>query len=311
MRYGWFNRKWSKTGGVGYDVSPSESFVDFAIWYYQKMVQTWTDGVYWDNTFLSANYDPVVGGAWIDAKKSVHPGMGLFHLRNLIKRTAIMHWQEGKQVNSSRTPFINLSHMTNTMIVPVLSFGNCNMDWEWRYGYSDFQDRFSPDLTVAETIGRQVGAWGTILAGGHPDPKDPRTEWMWRTRLGVCLVHEIKDFDWRPGIVVDLYTKLFEFGYGLPECRVFNYWDAPHPVSAEGADVRTLAMARENAAIIVVTDYGEGGACTLKLDLPALGISGQPRALNLETGEPIQTTSPGLLQFSLKKHDFMVIRMQP
>ncbi|MDP6359778.1 MAG: DUF6067 family protein, partial [Planctomycetota bacterium] len=38
LRYAWFNREWSPKGAVGYDVSPSKSFVDFALWYYRKML---------------------------------------------------------------------------------------------------------------------------------------------------------------------------------------------------------------------------------------------------------------------------------
>jgi len=283
------------------------------VWYYRRML-TCFDGVYWDNTYLSPHYDPVVGSAWKDEKGRWHPGMGLFHLRDLVKRTAVMHWQESGKMRPppSRLPFIQLSHMTNTMIVPILSFGNSNMDWEWRYGYSDFQDRCSADLTVAETIGRQVGAWGTILAGGHPDPKDPRTPWMKRTRLGVCLVHEIHNFDYDAPLDVEIYTKLFAFGYGEPDCRVFNYWDPPHPVSvtSDTADARTLAMARNGAAVVVVTDYGQGGKCLVKLDLEALGLKPDATAIDLETDKAVETIAPGELGFSLKKHDFKILKVK-
>ena len=217
------------------------------------------DGVYWDNTYLAANFDPVVGGAWTDERGRVHPGLGLMHLRELVKRTAVMLWRQTKDLPDGRRPPITLAHMTNTAIVPVLSFVNCTMDWEWHYGYEDFQDRFSADLTVAETIGRQVGAWPTILAGGHPDPRDPRVDFMWRTRLGVALVHEIQVFDYRPKRDFDVYTRLFEFGYGADGCRVFNYWQPDHPVRVEGVDARTLAAARGGGAIVVVTSYGKSG----------------------------------------------------
>jgi len=311
LRYAWFRRDWDPKGDVGYDLSPSESFVDYAVWYYRKMLQTWADGVYWDNTFLSAHYDPVVGNAWTDEKGEVHPGLGLFHLRNLIKRTAIMMWQESRGVDARRLPFISLSHMTNTMIVPILSFGNCTMDWEWKYGYDDFQDRFSPDLTVAETLGRQVGSWGTILAGGHPDPKDPRTARVFRTRLAVCLVHELQNFDYQPKQDTDLYAKLFAFGYGLPDCRVFNYWDAPHPAAVTGADARTLVMARGGQAIVAVADYGGGGACTLTLTPDAVGVAGTASATDLESGAAVERVGPGAYRFDLPAHDLRVIRVGP
>jgi hypothetical protein len=311
LRYAWFGRSWDRKGDVGYDVSPAESFVDFAVWYYRKMAQTWADGVYWDNTFLSAHYDPVVGNAWTDEQGEVGPGLGLFHLRNLIKRTAIMLWQEGKAADPERLPFLTLSHMTNTMLVPVLAFGNCTMDWEWKYGYEDFQDRFSADLTVAETIGRQVGAWGTILGGGHHDEKDPRTARLFRTRTGVCLVHEIHHFDYRPAADTELYGKLFAFGYGLPDCAVHNYWETPHPLKVTGVDARTLAMARGNQAIAVVTDYGGGGTCTLELALDTLGVPAEATATDLESGAAVERLGPGVFRVDLPAHDYRVIRVGP
>ncbi|MDP6114847.1 MAG: DUF6067 family protein, partial [Planctomycetota bacterium] len=308
LRYAWFNREWSPKGAVGYDVSPSKSFVDFALWYYRKMLVCF-DGVYWDNTFLSANYDPVVGNAWQDDKGRWHPGMGLMHLRSLIKRTAVMFHNESKELPDNRKPLLTLSHMTNTMIVPVLSFGNCNMDWEWKYGYEDFQDRFSPDLTVAETIGRQVGAWPTILAGGHPDPKDPRCPHLWRTRLGVCLVHEIQAFNWRPPSDTKLYERLFEFGYGEDGCEVFNYWQAGHPVTvnSNSVDARTIAIAHKAKALIVVTDYGEGGECNVNVQTDKLGIRKDASAKDFETGEAVEGSAASSFKLVLQKHDYRIL----
>jgi len=309
LRYGWFNRNWGSDEGVAYDVSPSRSFQDYALWHYREMLRSF-DGVYWDNMFLSAHFDPVVGEAWTDDQGRVHPTLGLFHLRELAKRTAVMLWQETKDLPEGRKPPVTLSHMTNTMIVPVHSFLNCTMDWEWKYGYEDFQDRFSPDLTVAETIGRQVGAWPTILAGGHPDAKDPRVDFMYRTRLGVALVHEIQVFDYRPERDLEIYGKLFDFGYGSDRCKVFNYWHAGHPVRVEGIDARTLALAHSGEAIVVVTDYGDGGRARVTLDLKTLGLEAGAQAADFETSEPVERSGPGAFAFDLKKHDFRILHVK-
>lgn len=309
LRYRWFGRDWSKQKNVGYDVDPGRSFQDYALWYYRRMLRCF-DGVYWDNTFLSANFDPVAGRAWTDEGGRTHPTLGLMNLRQLVKRTAVMLWQETKDRPAGLKPPVTLAHMTNTMIVPVLSFSNCTMDWEWKYGYDDFQDRFGADLAVAETIGRQVGAWPTILAGGHPKPDDPRVDFMYRTRLGVALVHEISVFDYNPRRDVEIYRKLFEFGYGTGQCRVFNYWRPGHPVRVEGIRACTLAMACGGGAIVVVTDYGEGGQCSVKLDADTLGLKPEATAVDLETDKPIERTGPAGFRFPLSKHDFRILKVQ-
>jgi len=289
----------SKSGGIAYDICPVESFQDAAMWYYREMMKCF-DGIYWDNIFMAANYDTVAGGAWVDEKGRTHPSMGLWAMRDLIRRTAVLFNEEGRPV------FANVPHMTNTNIVPILSFANINLDWEWQYGKRDFQDRFTPDLTVAETIGRQCGNVPLILSGGFYDDKDPAWEWCMRTRLGVCLVHEIRVWDWHPAFHYAMYQKLFDFGYGSPECRVYNYWDEGFPLKVSGVDAKGIVMANGPRAIVIVTDYGEGGACELQLDLVRLGLPATVKAKDLETGEAVEGDG-GRVSFPLKRHDFRAL----
>jgi hypothetical protein len=310
LRSAYFNRNWRKDGQVDYDLAPAPSFQDYALWYYRKMLDCF-DGVYWDNMYLSANFDPVVGGAWTDPQGRTHPGMGLWQLRELAKRTAIMLWRETRAFPAARRPPVTLAHMTNALLVPVFSFINCTMDWEWKYGYDDFQDRFTPELTVAETIGRQVGAWPTILAGGNLDPKDPRTDRVWRTRLGVCLAHEIQPFDWTPPRDGEIYARLYRFGYGTGACRVFNYWQPRHPVGVEGIRACTLALACRGAAMVLVTDYSGGGTCRLSLDLDRLGLDPGATAVDVETGRAVERSAPGRFVFPIANHDFRLLEVRP
>ena len=91
---------------------------------------------------MSAQYDTVVGGAWVDegAHASGHGPVG--DARHSSSARAFMFNEQGKPV------FANGAHMTNTNIVPILSaIANVNLDWEWQYGKRDWQDRFAPDLT--------------------------------------------------------------------------------------------------------------------------------------------------------------------
>jgi len=293
----------SKSGGLAYDICPGRSFQDAALWYYREMMKCF-DGIYWDNLFMAANYDTVAGGAWVDEKGRVHPGMGLWAMRDLVKRAAVLFNEEGRPV------FSNVVHMTNTNIVPILSFANINLDWEWQYGKRDFQDRFAPDLTVAETIGRQCGNIPLILAGGFYDDKDPAWEWCMRTRLGVCLVHEIRVWDWHPAFHYEMYGKLFNFGYGDKDCRVYNYWDEGFPLEVAGCNAKGIVMVKGPKAIAIVTDYGEGGTCTLKLDLGKLGLPATVKPSDFETGEAMTGMAPGEVTFPLKKHDFRAVLLE-
>ena len=158
-----------RQGEVGYDITPTKSYRDYALYYYRQAMNCF-DGVYWDNIYLSANRDTVAGGAWIDDQGRTHPSVGLWDMRELIRRTAVMYHEEGR-------PGVFVAHMTNTNIVPILAFANVSLDWEWRYGDRDFQDRFSSELTVAQTIGRKTGNVPLILSGGLHDRTVERYPW--------------------------------------------------------------------------------------------------------------------------------------
>ncbi len=285
---------------AAYEVTPTASFRDAAAWYYKEML-TCFDGIYWDNIFLAANQDTVAGGAWVDEKGRIHPSMGLWDLREMFKRTAVLFHEQGRPV------FANVAHMTNTNLVPVLAFCTVNLDWEWQYGKRDWQDRFTPDLTVAETIGRQTGNIPLVLAGGFYDPKDPAYEFCMRTRMGVCLVHEIRFWDWGPAWCYDLYKRLFDFGYGDPACRVYNYWDEGFPLTVTGCDAKGIVMVNGKRAVVAVTDYSGGGDVTLKLDLKAVGLPDTIKASDLETAEALTGAASGEVSFPLRKHDLKVV----
>ena len=285
---------------AAYEVTPTASFRDAAAWYYKEMM-TCFDGVYWDNIFLAANNDTVAAGAWTDEQGRIHPSMGLWDLREMFKRTAVLFNEQGRPV------FNNVAHMTNTNLVPVLAFCNVNLDWEWQYGKRDWQDRFTPDLAVAETIGRQTGNVPLVLAGGFYDPKDPAYDFCMRTRMAVCLVHEIRFWDWGPAWCFDLYKKLFDFGYGDPACQVYNYWAEGFPLTVAGCDAKGIVMVNGKRAVVAVTDYSGGGDVTLKLDLKAVGLPDTVKATDFETGAALTGAAPGEVSFPLKKHDLKVV----
>jgi hypothetical protein len=292
----------AKTGAVSYDVCPVRSFQDAAMWYY-KEAMTVFDGIYWDNLYLSSNFNTVTGGAWTDDQGRVHPSMGLWAMRDLVKRTAFLFNEQGRPV------FSNVIHMTNACIVPVMAYANINLDWEWQYGDRDFQDRFTPELTVAETIGRQCGNIPLILSGGYWSAPKEKQEWINRTRTGVMMVHELRAWDWQPKAMWDLYRKLFDFGYG-DKATVYNYWDEGFPLQVKGLEAKALVMVNGQRAVAIVTDYGAGGDAQVSLDLARLKLPVTLKPTDLETGAELTSPAPGTAAFSLPKHDFKVIIWQ-
>ncbi|HEY1791844.1 MAG TPA: hypothetical protein VGG34_02930 [Opitutaceae bacterium] len=284
--------------GTWFDLNPSESFRDYATWYYRRMLTTFADSIYWDDTFLQSVYRPIDTDAYRRPDGRIQPAAGLWDMRALIRRTAVLGAELGK-------PPTNMVHMTNAAIAPILSFAQSMYTWEDMKSDLDFQDRHTRDYIRAESIGRQHGdvPFAMLLTV----TKDPaKLAWIKRTGTGVLLVHEIKtsgsEREWSVA-----FQKLVDFGYGQKDVRVFNYWDADNPVSVDGGDVATLCVAKSGAALAVVCDYGGGGEMTLHMNRKALGLSQGLAARNEETGEALPVDPDGSVHFQLRRHDYMII----
>ena len=170
------------------------------------------------------------------------------------------------QHQMGRRPLVYM-HMTNANIVPMLSFGTMILDHEWRDGgdwtNKDSQERLYLDddtsLLLAQSTGLQSGCLAVYHDLFHGDER------LSRSALGVALTHEMKyGRAWWPP-ADNAATQMSNFGYGLPDCRVWRYWDDRQPF-------KTTGVARENpgrwpAAArrwSVVTSYGPAGDVMLE-----------------------------------------------
>ncbi len=291
--------------GVAYAVDPVPSWQDMVLYYHRKMLDTFADGIYFDDYFLAPNYSPF-GPGYVDDEGRLHPGVNILGFRELTKRIAVMHHQMGRQP-------LTFIHMTNVNIVPMLSYGTMLLDHEWRdqgdHAAEDFHERLNLDddtsLLLAQSTGFQSGCISVI----HDLLRGPQRDRFVRSGLGVALTHEMKfPLYWEP-LGKTIAEHLSSFGYGLSDCRVFRYWDEPSPVTTSGAAVKTLVLSRGGEALIVVASYGPAGEVTLDLDLARLGLSGELSAVNLETGQKIEQTAPGQFKLPLERHDFCLARI--
>jgi len=294
-----------ETAGIAYAIDPLPSWQNMVLHYLKRMMETFADGIYFDDFFLSPNYTPT-GPGYVAEDGTLRPGVNIFGFRELARRTAVMQHQMG------RRPLLFI-HMTNANLIPLLSFGTIILDHEWRdqgaFKDKDCQERLYLDgdtsLLLAQSTGLQSGClsvWHNLFHGD---------ERITRSALGVSLTHEIKCGLWYGPLHARTTALLANFGYGLPDCRVWRYWDADQPVKTEGAPVKTIVMARAGRALLAVSSYGPGGDVSLSLDLAALGVPADAVARNAEIGEPIERTAEGRFKLSLPRHDFRLIEVGP
>ncbi|MBC8134033.1 MAG: hypothetical protein H7X95_13700 [Deltaproteobacteria bacterium] len=302
-------RTWARNTGVQYEVNPVSSFRDYALFHYNKMLTTYADVIYFDDTYLAPTYNTVNSAAYELANKEIQPAASLWDMRALIRRTAILV----KGLARPR-PNHNMVHMTNAAIAPVIGFAATQLDWEdGSLDALDFQDRYSREYLQAESIGRQFGNVPFALTLIRSEQKD----WLTRNAAGVLLTHEIKISDHQPSLPYwENYDRLTGFGYGTTAgtnaTTVYNYWDAGYPISITGGVTSSLVVSKPGGAMVVVTDWNAGASTNYLLSIPnkaQLGLTGTIRATNKETNLPLTIDGSGRVAFTLPRHNFMVIEI--
>lgn len=281
------------------------SRLDYLVHAYRELQRHGVGGIYWDNVCLFSNENP--GTTVGDGRRAESDVWGL---RELIRRTAGMAEEE-------RKPMALISHMTNAAIIPALCWGNAQLDWEWHYGSTDFQERFSRDYILTTSLGLQAGVRPVAL-GGILNAKDAAQQrWIERTRIAATFPHEI-DVWQADELWTKLRQRLYELGYGR-DAKVFHWYDDEPLAHVEGLDAITLVVAGPKEIAVLVADWGTGGSGTrtsgtVTLDLKRLGLGANAQAVDWEDASRSATVMDGRLPVvDLRQHDFRLylIRREP
>lgn len=304
-RQQWTARPFNRESGHAYDLDPVKSYADCAVTWYKAMVETGAaDGIYWDDVFPSGNFNLGVTDAYRAPGGEIQPTCGIFSMRSLVRRCAVMMAEIGKD------PRDNWVHMTNTAMAPVSAFAGVHYDWEDTAGDTAIQERYSRGYVLATAIGRQMGCRVGVM--GYFATKDPASEKLRRlerTGTGACLANEL---EWpRVKIWRDVHGRLCEWGYRKPDTKVWNDFDedVPFPVETKGPECAALAMSRGGEALVVVSDWSSGGEYSVRPDCAALGIRSGFEAYDFETGKPLAVEG-GAVRLPIGKYDFAILRLK-
>ena len=186
-----------------------------ALHYSRRMLESFADGVYYDNVYLRADYNPL-GPGYVADDGSLRAGVSLWAYRDLLKRSAVMQHEIG------RPNTLLYAHMTNVNLAPVLAWSSVTLDLEWRMtGGLQFEDQQTRDrigcdnantasthcnssaFVLAQTAGGQAGVVPVAISeGGQYGPTcasrpdlgaGPNcTGWLLRTKYAVMIPHEVR-----------------------------------------------------------------------------------------------------------------------
>lgn len=278
------------------------SHLDYAIFYLKKMCENGMTGVYNDNAFFHCNYDWVTGGAWIDNHGEVHPSFSLWHLREYCRRQILAMKEAG-----IKSPWLTIHH-TNGNILPALGFATNTMGMEWKYGTSDFQDRFSQDYIRAVNQGYQGGFFATSLEGIFDCKTPEQKTHVTRTMLAALLPHEVQPTLQQSGdhkLVLKVLGVKQAFGVGKPDCKYYPYYSPENPVVQHSDDIMISTYKRGNAMLLVIGSYANKDT-PLDLKLKSGKITS---AINAENDNQLDVKN-GICHLNLKRHDFAIIKIK-
>ena len=255
------------------------SYRDFAVWYGAQWLRRGF-GLYFDNAFPKRAYDTVTTNAYELPNGRVQPSAGMWAHRRFLRRIWVLH----QQLYNPRTPQMMMIHMTNTHIVPFMVWNEANLDLEWLMTAEPAQSKYAPDLLRAQSLGRQTGNIPFVLALTRKgEATEEERQFAKRTRWGAMLVHEIKR-----GISSETYPEpLSEFGYGLDDCTVYNYWDADAPLDVSDGKCKWMLLKRDGKLMVLLATWnGQPNDVTVSLNTDQLGMNAS-RAINAESDQTI------------------------
>lgn len=236
-----------------------ESYLNFAAWCGAEFIRRGM-GLYFDNTFPKPTYDTFTTSAYVLPNGRVQPSANMWRQREYLQRIWVLH----QQLAPRETKPLMMLHMTNSHIPPYMVYGMANLDLEWRYGGGPYQKKFPPDLLRAESLGLKSGNIPTSLASHGSSP--------WKTVFGAMMVHEIRTR--LKGEGAELMKHLVEFGYGLPDCRVVNYWDANPPLKISDQKCKWLLLERDEKLMLLLTTWNDkANAVRVNFDTDRLDMS--------------------------------------
>jgi len=265
----WGNEDWPERGRppdtheVG--VHPTETYLDYAAWWWKKSFSYANNGIYCDNVNAALTFNRSYPGVYAEADGSIVPAAGLWCMRAYSKRV----WQ---LLNECRMrPLVWQPHMTSTGILPVLSFCTTQLDWEWKYGEGPCQTRFPVEYLQLVSNGELWGAECQIC----DDSKYKGDELLNRSFFGVARVHDVHRNHGGGWIA---FEKRFASEWEPDEeLETVRYWDEGElPVKLESSgDVKWILHAHrgQRAMMFLVNYTSKDVTCKVTVDLARYGLA--------------------------------------
>ena len=300
----WRKSPWRERRNSSYAAEPSPTYSDFLLYNIRARLREGViDGYYYDMITAYQLDNPFVSEAQELANGTIRAAWGIFALRELVKRTAIMMYQEKKDF-CGYAPL--MLHMTGAPFVPVLSFAGMQLDWEMNFSNMVYQKRFPTEYAITHSTGEQAGVFATGLLNFRGVP-DEDLERVMRSAVATSFVYHV-DPSFKqsaPKWYRPMLDKIYEFGYGKLDTTVIPAFAPENPVTVTPDRVKaTVAKRADGALLLRIGNLGE--AAEAEFDLHGLA---KGEATDLMTGKKLG--SGGRFKLSIADHDFALVEVLP
>jgi hypothetical protein len=235
-------------------------------------------GLYFDNAFPHLTKDQLTSDAYVIPKLGVQGSANLWEMRDYHRRIWNIIREHGAKWGGKPMSMI---HMTNTDVIPYLTWNDMNVDLEWFYGPEPQQSKYGIPLLQAETSARQAGSIPFALAVIENCKTPVEQRMAERSKFGAMMTHEIR-IKIEGAEIQKLARVLYGFGYGLTGLNttntvldtVYNYWADVYPVSCDKPLVKTLLVKRGAELMLLVCSWDKNPCqASFTFDTKALKVS--------------------------------------
>jgi hypothetical protein len=249
---------------------------DFRTWHAIEAVKRGY-GLYFDNAVPHLTKDPLTSDAYLIAGLGIQGSANLWEMRDYHRRIWNIHRVHGAKWGNKPMSMI---HMTNTDIIPYLTWNDMNVDLEWFYGPEPQQSKYGIPLLQAETASLQSGCIPYALAVIEKCKTPEEQRMAERSKFGAMMVHEIR-VKMEEEQIKKLARILYGFGYGLSGLNttntvldtVYNYWGDDCPFTCDQPLVKALLVKRGAELMMLVCSWDKAPCtATFTLDTKALGL---------------------------------------
>jgi hypothetical protein len=230
-------------------------------------------------------------GCGYEDEKGVHPTLPILPTRELMKQIYLISRSVGK-----RTYVI--AHTSSSINLPCLSFADAYLEGEHVNRYPE-DSNYTLAGFRAEMMGHPYGIPAFYLKYSD-DPIDQR-------RCSTyALAHDMMPVELKHAA---LAWKAYN-DFGTSCSKWFPYWTSPQPIFSDNADIKINTRVRPGiGALCTVANLSHTHISTmLHIDNNALGLHGNIRLFDLESGASLTLTPKGI-PIELEPGSFSIIRI--